>query len=651
MRIRCLSGLLCLGVICAPGPGSYALAEESESAAQRPAIIPVEVFAERSAFSSPLLSADGARIAGVVSTGEGTGITVFDSTTRKVVTGLRLGKEMEYNWHRWAGSKIVLVSVAQMKPYYGTEIRVSRLVALDAATGEKWFIGPKFLGLEGDDVLHVSKDGTNLLLSYQTTIFDWPGVARISLLDPKDEGTIVQRPVDGVSEWFADDAGVVRMGMGWRGTKVRVTYRLSEGEKFREIARIGEDDEDKFWDVSRIVGGSDEGLVLKEDETGRVVLSRYNLATREKIETIYRQDRWDLTRALVDDDGKALAVEFTDDRDRLVWLDPAMAKTQAQLEKALKADEVWVHSRAENKSRMLVYTGGETDPGAYYIYDPAARKLDLFAILRPKVDIATLARPKPITYTARDGTQISGYLTLPRGRKASSLPLIVMPHGGPYGVRDKLEYNDEVQFLANRGYAVLQPNYRGSGGYGKQLEEMGTGQIGRAMQDDLDDAMDWAVGEGIADARRVCVIGASYGGYAAMWAVLRNPDRYRCAASFAGVTDWKAILAYDSRFLSRKGAKKWKSRIKGESEFDLDAVAPTRRIASLSRPLLVAHGKLDTTVPFSQFKSLMAAADRANVKVEQIVFEEQGHGFDKPEEQAKWLSGLEKFLAAHNPAD
>jgi dipeptidyl aminopeptidase/acylaminoacyl peptidase len=209
-----------------------------------------------------------------------------------------------------------------------------------------------------------------------------------------------------------------------------------------------------------------------------------------------------------------------------------------------------------------------------------------------------------------------------------------------------------VQFLANRGYAVLQPNYRGSGGYGEAFEELGKGQIGRAMQDDIDDAMDWAVAEGIADAKRVCVVGSSYGGYAALWAAIRNPERYRCAASFAGVTDWKKQLAYDRSFLSRKGARKHKERVRGaDEEFDLDLVAPAVQAARLTRPVLLAHGEEDSNVPFKQYKLMRDAAAKAGKPIELLPFAEEGHGFDKPENQAKWLDTLETFLGKHNPPD
>lgn len=617
----------------------------------RPPLIPIEQLAARPIFTDAMMSPDGRYVAVKAVKDGKTSVSVLGTDSRSLVRATVMGEEIQHEWHRWAGSNIVLISVSQLMNVLQDEFRVTRLVALDVTTGARWFVGPRQMGVEGDDLLHVARDGSSVLLSFQKSIYDWPSVHRISLLDPEDRGEIVQRPVDGTWEWYADDAGVVRMGTGWRHNKLRVTYRKGAEEKFREIARIGEDDEDAVWEVSRIVEGSDEGYVLDADDDGRVTLKRFNYATREPIETIYRNADWDLSDVWLDRDGKPLAVDFTDERDRRVWLDPAMAKLQAGLEKALKADEVWIGSRAEDGKRMLVYAGGEIDPGQLFVYDAERRALDPFAIFRPGLDTSQLARPKPIDYAARDGTLIRGYLTLPRGREAKGLPLIILPHGGPYGVRDKLIYDDEVQLLANRGYAVLQPNYRGSDGYGEDFAELGRGQIGRGMQDDIDDAMDWAVKQGIADPARVCVVGASYGGYAAMWAAIRNPERYRCAASFAGVTDWKRQLRYDANFFSRKGSRKWRDRVRGEEDFDLDQVAPARALDRLERPMLVAHGKKDNNVPFSQFKLIAKAAEETGAPVEQLVFEDEGHGFANPENKAKWFATLTGFLARHNPAD
>ena len=329
-----------------------------------------------------------------------------------------------------------------------------------------------------------------------------------------------------------------------------------------------------------------------------------------------------------------------------------MKALQTRLEKALPGNQVQLAGRSRDRSRMLVWAGRENDPGVWYVYTPAARKLDLFFAEKPEIDPVQMAVPRVVSYQARDGVTISALLTLPLGRKPTGLPLILLPHGGPFGVNDQLEFDTETQFLANRGYAVLQPNYRGSGGRGDDFVKLGDGQIGRKMQDDLDDAMDWAVAQGIADPARVCMVGSSYGGYAALFAVIRNPERYRCAASFAGVTDWGAQLRYDRNYFTREDGRKWKQQISGtQSGFSLDDVSPVKQIGRLTRPVLLVHGERDTRVPFKQYTTLKTAAGAAGKPLQLLTFPDEGHGFDKPANEAKWLDALETFLRKHNPPD
>ena len=637
-------------VSAAPVAAQQTGGDSAQAASSRPPIIPGAAFAKRSPFSHTQLSPDGkAIVTKAVVDGEQS-VALIDAATQTPFRRFSIGEEHEIEWVRWAGSDKLLVSLSASGQWRGDDVRFTRLTFVDLKTGAMEVLGAKFPTIDGDNVVHIAKDGSYALVSVQKSLYEYPSVMRYELREDGD-ARILQRPIDGVWDWYADDAGVLRLGIGYLHRKMRIHYRANADDKFRLIEKIKEDEfEEKFWDVRQIVSGSDEGYVLREGENGRVGLYLYNLATREPIETVFEHPEHDLD-AVVMRDGKPLGVYYADDRDRAHWFDPETDRLYTALSGALKEEEVWVASRAEDNSRMIVWAGGSADPGAYYLFSPAEKKLDLFMELRPHIDESQLAKPKPVTYTARDGTQIRAYLTTPQGREAKGLPLIVLPHGGPYGVRDKLDYNDEVQLLANRGYAVIQPNFRGSGGYGENFFELGSGQIGRAMQDDLDDAMDWAVAEGIADKDRVCVVGSSYGGYAALWAVIRNPDRYRCAASFAGVTDWELMLKYDRRYFSRKAGKKWEQRVQGEEEFDLDSVSPYRLAAGLSRPVLVAHGKEDNNVPWSQFRKFTNAAEDAPVKPVELLFEKEGHGFTDPANEQKWYDTLVAFLAEHNPAD
>ena len=563
-----------------------------------------------------------------------------------------LEEDQSLRWFKWVGKDRLLISLVVPITSNWAEGRVSRLFVADLATGQTYYVGPRSQWLEGDEVLYADPAGEFLLLSVVPGQWLEPEVWRFRLdgTDTKGEKVQARR---GIWQWIADDSGVVRVGLGYENQKIKVWYRKEPGDELRLIARVRADDEDEMWGVVHILKGTDQGLVLEPGDSGRLALRRYNYATRELGEVVYENPEWDLSEVELDDDGKPLAVHFTDDADRVVWLDPAIARLQASLEKALGAGQVTIAERALDGSRLLIAKGGASDPGGWYVYTAATGELSEFAQIRPGLDPRTLAGVKPVTYPARDGTPIRAYLTLPPGRDAKDLPLIVLPHGGPYGVRDKLQYSDEVQLLANRGYAVLQPNYRGSEGFGEAFEDLGKGEIGRRMQDDLDDAVDWAVAQGIADSTRVCLVGASYGGYAALWGVIRNPEKYRCAASFAGVTEWDRQLTYSSDFLSRKDRRSWRERVRGEDDsFDMDAVSPARHVAKLTRPILLAHGKKDRTVPFSQFERMRDALARAEVKSAQfLILDEAAHGFVRPEDEQAWYDKLIAFLDRHNPPD
>ncbi|MBO9601283.1 MAG: S9 family peptidase [Novosphingobium sp.] len=618
--------------------------------------IPTSLFAERSQFGSPLISPDGSKIALRLTVKGEQNVAAMDLATKKILYMAEMDATHEIDWFAWAGNDRLLVSVGTQDKIYDVDVRVTRLFALDVADKALHFLGPKRLGIEGDDVLYTDPAGKYVLLSYSRDIFTEPEVWRFPLdTGGPDKPERILGSQANVWQWIADDDGTVRIGLGWSGTRLVVRYRRSADDGFKIIGRLSRDadSKDELWDVLRIIGGSDEGYMLDDGDHGHVALRKFNYATRQTGEVVYENPDWDVTDFDLDDDGKPVAVYYTDDRDHVVWLDPKVEKLQKALQKALDSPDVWIGSRSKDDTQMIVWSGGPTDPGAAFLYDAKTHKLDIFGEARPGLAPGLLAPVKPVSYTARDGTAIHAYLTLPPGRPATGLPLILLPHGGPYGVRDKLEYNDEVQLLASRGYAVLQPNYRGSGGYGETFEKLGDGQIGRTMQDDLDDAMDWAVAQGIADPKRVCVDGSSYGGYAALWAVMRNPERYRCAASFAGVTDWDSQLRYDADFFTAKGRKSWRTRIRGEDrKFDLDTVSPARKAATLTRPVLIAHGKIDGNVPFSQFEKLKAALDKAKfAKADYLVFDKEGHGFDTAEDEQRWYDALIAFLAKNDPPD
>jgi dipeptidyl aminopeptidase/acylaminoacyl peptidase len=634
--------------------GSIATAQSQDAASATPDLLPSEIFAAPRNLVGPKLSPDGQNMVYREQIGNNKFIAIENIAT-KAVKRILEPEKADLSWYRWAGDNRLLIAVAKNVLFEGDEVRVSGLFAYDITKNEFNIVGKKNTAFNGDEVLFVDPDGAYIVQSVQATIYDYPAVFKINLADNSRQELV--KPQLEIFDWIVDDAGVVRMGIAYQDDGSNIYYRNTEQGKFKLISKLRdkagkEAIENSLLDISHIVSGSDEGYVLSNKETGRFGLYKFNYLTREIGEKIFDHAENDVTGFSLDKSGKQLrAATFTDSRDRIKWFDADMDKQQARLEKALAGQEIWMHPPTRDGKKMIVYTTSATDPGSYYLYEPASKKLTRFSGINDDIVPSKMAETKYLKYTARDGKIIPAYLTLPRGKSPKNLPLIILPHGGPYGVRDTLDFNSEVQFLASRGYAVLQPNYRGSDSYGEAFYKAGEGQIGRMMQDDLDDGMDWLVNEGIADAKRVCVVGGSYGGYAALWGVIRNPERYRCAASFAGVTDFKRQLRYSRKFLNSRHSRKWKQIVRGDKEFDLDLVSPAPQAARLTRPVLLAHGDNDSNVPFSQFKAMVAAAKAANVAIETKVYEDEGHGFSKRENEQDWYDRLGTFLTKHNPAD
>jgi dipeptidyl aminopeptidase/acylaminoacyl peptidase len=651
--IALLAALLLTPPAAVAGPGAPGVTAPQT----RPPLVPTGAFTARSGLSGMKLSPDGNRIALKILASDGKSqLAVFDANTKRVIHKLDIPPIKKLEWIRWAGNGRIVVSLSQLGRIYGADVPYTRVFVYDLTTGNFSFVGKQDMGVVGDNVLHIDPAGQFLLLSVQRAIRDWPSVWRFPLDGTAQQsGQQVQAPRKHVGAWYTDDQGVVRMALEELGDgNSRLIYRRHAAEDFRVAAvfnRKGGDQRGQ-WTLAQIAAGSDEGHVLEQDASGHTVLRKVNFATGTTGATVFARAGSDIDDVWIDEDNQLVAAYWTDDRDRVEWFDPEMKALQAQLDKTLAGNQVRLSARSRDRSRLLVWAEGENDPGRWYIYTPAAQKLDLFFAEKPAIDPAQMAVATIISYKTRDGVEIKALLTLPPRRAPKNLPLIVLPHGGPYGVHDQLTFDTEAQFLANRGYAVLQPNYRGSGGSGDDFVKLGEGQIGRKMQDDLDDGMDWAVAQGYADPGRVCLVGTSYGGYAALWGVIRNPERYRCAASFAGVTDWTAQLRYDRNFFSRTSGRKWKQKISGSQPgFSLDDVSPVKQIGRLTRPVLLVHGERDTRVQFKQFTALKLAAGAAGKPLELLTFPDESHGFDKAANEAKWLDTLEAFLRRHNPVD
>jgi dipeptidyl aminopeptidase/acylaminoacyl peptidase len=617
------------------------------AATDRPTI---EALSELPFLTDPALSADGYRIAARVTTEGKNWIGVWDLRAAPDAPPHQLSTgDYDIRWLRWAGPRRLLLGVLMTRRYMGIDVPLTRMVSVDVDTWQVMALQTGE-GLMGDDVIFVDPHGDYALVSSQPSWNEYPAVVRVDLATGR--GSVVQRPRDGVWNWFADRDGVVRAGVDYSEDRVRLYYRSAAGEDLHRIDSRRYPRDGSVIDMIRFVTDTDHGIVVTNAVTGRFGIYDYNFATDTRGDAIFEHPTADVTAPIMGADGHVDGVTYEDDRRRIRWINPELQRIQERIDQALPNKVNLILGRSDDGMRILLSSSAADDPGTYYVFDRRTRRIEAFAQPYTLLAAHRFAPVRPISFHGRDGTEIPGYLTLPLGREGRGLPLVLMPHGGPFA-RDSWDFDPWVQFLASRGYAVLQVNFRGSTGYGRAYAERGIGQWGTGMIDDIEDGVDWLVHEGIADGGRVCIMGASYGGYAALWAPIRHPERYRCAISFAGVTDVRAMLRYDSRrFTATRYSREWRRWVEGEEHSDMDAISPLRQAARISVPLLVAHGERDRNVPVAQSHDLIRAIARAGTgaNVESIFYPEAVHGFTRPQDSTDFLRRVEAFLAAHNPA-
>ena len=296
---------------------------------------------------------------------------------------------------------------------------------------------------------------------------------------------------------------------------------------------------------------------------------------------------------------------------------------------------------------VLVRTYSDVDPGAYYLFDRQTGKARFLLAAMEWIKPEQMSPMTPFSFVARDGTRVHGYITVPRGSSGKNLPLVLHPHGGPHGPRDQWGFNPEVQFLASRGYAVLQVNFRGSGGYGNAFERKGYRNWGTAMIDDMTDAVEWAIGQGIADRERVCTYGASYGGYAALQSVVREPDRYKCAIGYVGVYSLP-LMTKDGDIPRSESGRNYLQRVLPESAAEQQAQSAVFNVDRIRVPVMLVHGERDERVPMSQYRALKSALVAAGRPPEvEVLAEKEGHGFQDLANNVRLYTAMEAFLAKH----
>ena len=527
---------------------------------------------------------------------------------------------------------------------------VTRLIAIDADGSNYVALIPNGVTkIAGDIVWNAQTqdrivswlpdDPDHMLIQLNRDDHDYPSVYKLDV----NKNTLhrVRKFRAPITRWAATASGKVVLGFGLRGLKPH----LFVPQSFR---RFKEFDLSRFTmsDTPDILGVSPDGESMYatiDPGTGREQLQEVRLSDLRVVRTLLRDSDYDVSGPLLWDmaSHKPFGIVHFRDKPGVEWFDDAWKARFAMIDRALPDAINRPTSWSRDGSVLVVSSTAARSAPAFYLYDNRTKSIEPLGAAYPDIPTEALGTTQFVEYVARDGMRIPAYLTLPPDAKPEKLPTIILPHGGP-NVRDTGAFDYWSQFFVSRGYAVLQPNFRGSSGYGTAFQQAGYGQWGEAMQDDVIDGLDWLVASGIADPGRVCIVGGSYGGYVALVAAYKTPDRFRCAVSIAGIADLKdmkrGLYSYQFGNVSR-------ARLQSDKVLDRDS--PIAHADDVAVPLLIVHGDQDRVVFVEQSMRFVNALEKAGKPYKFVLQQGGDHFLSVASQRIQLLQEIDAFLREH----
>ncbi|MDB6167234.1 MAG: peptidase prolyl oligopeptidase active site domain protein [Verrucomicrobia bacterium] len=494
----------------------------------------------------------------------------------------------------------------------------------------------------GDIVDHLESEPYFVLMSGNRTNGSysdrlWKVDVRNAKREAVDTGDDKSENVDTVFTSKGDLVGRSR----YFGDKILYEIRASNGDFFFKFAESPANTPQ--WEYRTVAANNETLYLISRTNSNTGTLHSINLRTHVLSAPLFNTPDGEIETVILSRDRtKLYGVSYRTDRDYYHWFDPARATLQAQIDRSLPKGENIVVTRSMDEKLMVVASVSDVNPGVYYLLDLRGPRLSRVGQINHRLNPEQLRPMEPIEYRARDGLTIHGYLTRPNGASNQRVPLIINPHGGPFGIRDSWGFNPEVQFLASRGYAVLQINYRGSGGYGYSFQKAGQREWGGKMQDDLTDGVKWAVDQGIADSERVAIYGASYGGYAALAGVTFTPELYRCAVNYVGASDLGILQRWG--ISGGQGSESFLAEWVGNDRTYIHDRSPVNYVDRIRVPTLHAYGYNDPRVDFDHWKRLEAKLKQYNKPYEILIEGNEGHGFHKESNRIEFYRRVEAFL-------
>ncbi len=637
MRLEWLAVALCraLVVACAAGPAA------AEPAPQ----LPIEAFFREPLMRGAALSPNGRYLASIASSDRTQYLVIWDLETNQKKPVKRFSKDESWRgqraeqlayWVGWASDARVLFALQYRIVHMAETVVGFHVYGVDRDGGNERrlldglpdFQAPRRMDADPDHFL-IQQDG---------------GLYRVHVRT--GESRLYHAERTGVDWWIRDPRDRVRLGIGYSG--LRYSIQLVTPAKSLEPLREGQ----LYFEPAFVplgFGPDDDTLYVASDhESETLALYAFDLPSRSFREKLFGHPEFDVAEDLVFSlrRNALLAVPYYEDSLRFHFFDADFEHHMKLLERALPGRSISLADWDRDESRWILRASGDVEPPATYLYVPAKKQLQKLFDEHPELPSERLSPTRALSIRARDGLALRSYLSVPRGMAENRLPLVVLPHGGPHS-RDRIEWDPELQFLASRGYAVLRVNFRGSRGFGRKLLTAGYKQWGGAMQDDLSDAARWLVEQRIADPDRIAIYGSSYGGYAALMGLIREPALFRCAVSFAGVTDLQDQLQQESRY------RTWADlnlHLVGDRVSDgplLRSRSPAANAGRIQAPVLIAHGEKDGIVHPRQARSMTRALAAAGKPYEELTLPDEGHALHSAESRLRFYRALEAFLARH----
>lgn len=630
-------------------PSAFAQTTNKENSVEK---LPVEYFFKNAAYEHVVISPTGKYFAIKSNAGDRDQILVFNRETSKVASSFNLAENQRFSDILWVTDERFIFASQKYVGLWDNQGGPRNLYAANADGSNRLQLffsdtaGYLLLSLLPNDPEHILigryhwRDGGEvkvhrLNVNNARTFYEADQPPKANGVRPDNKGNL---RMGYIIEPDDDDVFKSHITLFYKpfGKDNWVEYEI---ENFREGATV------------LLNGYSDDGRYAylstnNWDATTQVYRFDTQLATLEKIAG---NDLVDVYTTVTGMSGELLGVEFMPGKIERVYFenDTKSAKLLKQLEQAFPGQRVHFTSTTKDKKQAIISVSSDRNAGEFYLLNTETLQVSFIAAPRENLYAEDMAPMQPISYTTRDDITIHGYLTTPRDWDGKTkLPMIVKVHGGPHGPRDTWEFNSEVQFFANRGYAILQVNFRGSGGYGYGFQQSGYQKWGREMQDDVTDGTLWAIEQGIADEDRICIYGGSYGGYAALMGVIREPDLYQCSVGYVGIYSLPLMYEVGDVQETSRG-KKVQERFIGTDEQVLKANSPVYNVDKIKVPLYLVHGSRDVRVPIDHMHALTKALDSAGKDDYKVFVREDGHGFYKEEYKLELYKELESFFAEH----